>query len=76
MVDNKELGRLIRKIRIGCNLTPSDLGVKIGKTESSIKKYEYGQTTIPIGVLQNVCAALGCDLELTVKSGLKKYTIK
>ncbi|WP_069997806.1 helix-turn-helix domain-containing protein [Cellulosilyticum sp. I15G10I2] len=76
MINNKELGKLIQNLRISSNISSSELGTRIGKSKSSIKKYECGQTSIPLCVLQSICTVLGYDLELIIRSGFKKHIIK
>lgn len=45
-------GQRIRLLRKTKNLTQAEFAKKIGKTESSIRKYEKGLTEIPISVLK------------------------
>ena len=54
MVDYKEIALKIKNNRKRLNLTQKEFGEKIGKTESSIRKYEKGLTQIPNDVLQKM----------------------
>ena len=40
-------------------MTQQELAEKIGKTESSIRKYEKGLVTIPLDVLEQIASSLG-----------------
>lgn len=48
MIDYKKIGLKIKENRKKLKLTQKELGEKIGKTESSIQKYEKGLTQIPM----------------------------
>lgn len=48
----------IKEKRKEKNLTQSELGKLIGKTESSIRKYEKGTINIPMKVVDQIAAAL------------------
>lgn len=61
-MDLKVLGAEIKKIRQSQKLTQKELGELIGKTESSVQKYESGATEIPMSVLGNIAEALGTDI--------------
>lgn len=79
---NIKVGENIKKYRKG-KMTQRELAEKIGKTESSIRKYEKGLVTIPVDVLERIAIALeisvidlmGISPEDGVKQieGLKKY---
>lgn len=53
-----EIGKKIKQLRKG-KMTQPELAAKIGKTESSIRKYEKGLITIPLNVLEKIASALG-----------------
>ncbi len=57
-MNNQEIGKLIKQSRKG-KMTQQELAEKIGKTESSIRKYEKGIVTIPLDVLEQIASALG-----------------
>ncbi|KJJ65435.1 helix-turn-helix transcriptional regulator [Clostridium sp. FS41] len=58
MPDNQYIGSKIKKLRKEKQLTQVQLAEKIGKTESSVRKYEKGLTEIPISVLEDIANAL------------------
>ena len=53
------IGRKIKDQRKQCKLTQTELAERIGKTESSIRKYEKGLVTIPTDVIEKIAEALG-----------------
>lgn len=53
-----EIGQNIKKARKKRNLTQKELADRIGKTESSIRKYEKGLVQIPIDVLEQIALVL------------------
>lgn len=61
-MDLKILGSEIRERRKAINLTQKQLGEMIGKTESSIQKYESGATEVPLSVLGMIADALGSGI--------------
>lgn len=52
-----EIGKRIKQYRKG-KMTQRELADKIGKTESSIRKYESGLVTIPLNVIEAIATAL------------------
>ena len=54
MIDYKKIGLKIKENRKKLKLTQKELGEKIGKTESSIQKYEKSLTQIPNDVLEKL----------------------
>lgn len=54
MIDYEKIGLKIKENRKRLKLTQKSLGEKIGKTESSIQKYEKGLTQIPNDVLEKL----------------------
>ena len=62
-VNNIKIGEKIRKWRKLKNITQSELGAKINKTLSSVQKYEKGNVTIPIDVLNNIAVALNIGID-------------
>ena len=67
--DNK-IGMNIKKYRKG-KFTLQGLADKIGKTESSIWKYEKGHITIPLDVLNRIATAL--EVEVSDLMGISDY---
>lgn len=55
---DREIGNKIRHYRKG-KMTQQELAEKIGKTESSVRKYEKGLVTIPLNVLEQIASVLG-----------------
>jgi transcriptional regulator with XRE-family HTH domain len=57
--ESKDIGQRIKQYRKEMKLTQAQLGKMIGKTESSIRKYESGLVNdIPNSVLQQIAEAL------------------
>lgn len=67
--DNK-IGINIKKYRKG-KMTQQELADKIGKTESSIRKYEKGLVTIPLDVLNNIATSL--EVKVADLMGISDY---
>ena len=61
--NNVEIGKKIKKWRKLKDITQSELGAKINKTLSSVQKYEKGDVTIPIDVLNNIAIALNIGID-------------
>lgn len=55
---NIQIGYYIKKHRKLNKLTQEELGKRIGRTTSSIQKYESGKTEVPRSVLESIAAAL------------------
>lgn len=62
-MDNETVGKRIKKWRKLKKMTQSELGAKINKTLSSVQKYEKGNVTIPIDVLNSIAKALEIKLD-------------
>ncbi|HFQ14709.1 MAG TPA: XRE family transcriptional regulator [Rhodobacteraceae bacterium] len=58
----KAIGRQIRKIRLGKNLTVSDLSRASSVSVAMISKIENGQTSASLGTLQRISGALAIPL--------------
>lgn len=56
---NIAIGANIKKYRQLRNITQKQLAALIGKTESSVQKYEAGTTEIPRSVLEKIANVLG-----------------
>lgn len=65
---NLEIGKRIKRFRKG-KMTQKELADKIGKAESSIRKYEKGLVTIPLDVLQDIAVALNISPSELMKGG-------
>lgn len=57
-MDNAIVGNKIKKLRREQGLTQQDIAKIIGKTESSIRKYEKGLVNIPMDVIVKLANAL------------------
>lgn len=62
MPDNKFIGGKIKYFRNERGLTQKALANLIGKTESSIQKYECGSTEVPFSVLEKIADALNVPI--------------
>jgi len=63
MEDRKrETGQKIRKMRETAKKTQKELGAMIGRSESSVAKYEAGLTEIPLNVLERIAESLDGNL--------------
>lgn len=62
MDNNKAIGKRIKTARKNKNLTQKELANMINKTESSIQKYECGNTEVPYSVLQQIATALNVNV--------------
>lgn len=58
----KEIGSRLKKARTEKNLTQTELAYKIGKTESSVRKYESGLIEAPLSVLYKISEILEVPL--------------
>lgn len=61
-INNNEIGEKIKKHRKAKKITQKELAEKIGRTESSIRKYESGATEAPFSVLGSIANALEIPL--------------
>lgn len=58
------LGKRIRDARVAKGLTQKELANKIGKTLSSVQKYEMNQAKPPLNVIQDISLACGVPVRL------------
>lgn len=75
-IDYAFLGNLIKEKRKEKNLTQQGLAEAIGKTESSIRKYEKGLVQIPNDVLSKIAETLGLNLKSLLVSSLNVVNSK
>lgn len=54
----EKIGQEIKKHRKKAGMTQKELASKIGKTESTIRKYEKAQIEIPINVIDSIASVL------------------
>ena len=62
MLELSKIGQSIKQARKRAKLTQQELAEKIGKTESSIRKYEKGLTQIPIAVVDKIATVLNVPI--------------
>lgn len=62
MPDNKYIGFKIKELRTQKKITQKQLGKLIGKTESSIQKYECGSVEVPLSVLEKIANVLDVSI--------------
>jgi transcriptional regulator with XRE-family HTH domain len=55
-------GEKIKMFRVAKGIMQKELGEIIGRTESSIAKYEQGKVEIPLSVLEHIASALSVDV--------------
>ena len=60
------LGYVIKELRKEKNMTQVELGNAIGKTESTIRKYEANIIEPPLSVLYSITKALGVSLRMFI----------
>ena len=60
LVEYKIIAENIKLFRKG-KMTQAELGRKIGRSESSIRKYESGLVEIPNSIIEQIAKALGVD---------------
>ena len=53
------IGEQIKKYRKMCGMTQAELAEKIGRTESSVRKYENGDVEAPLLVIESIAEKLG-----------------
>lgn len=69
-MDDNKIGMNIKKYRKE-RFTQQELADKIGKTESSIRKYEKGLVTIPLDVLNKIAETL--EIKVADLMGISDY---
>lgn len=62
-MNNLKIGENIRFYRKQKKLTQKELALKIGKTESSIRKYEKGLVEIPLSTIEDIAYSLNVPVE-------------
>nr|WP_307991267.1 helix-turn-helix transcriptional regulator [uncultured Niameybacter sp.] len=72
-MDNVSLGLKIKELRKEKKITQQELADKIGRTESSIRKYEKGLIDIPNSVLSQIATALDTSLQYLI--GISDFQI-
>ena len=62
-MNNKKIGENINTYRKAKKLTQKQLADLIDKAESSVQKYEKGETEVPISVLEKISTVLDIPLQ-------------
>ncbi|MEZ3438197.1 MAG: helix-turn-helix domain-containing protein [Oscillospiraceae bacterium] len=63
----KPTGEMIKARRMELGMSQPQFAQKLGKSLSSVKKYEYGTMDIPFSVLVEICKVL--DMEVMFLRG-------
>lgn len=63
-IDKHDVGKYIQTRRKQKGYTQAKLASAIGKSISSVQKYESGAISAPLDVIGDICNALGCELIL------------
>lgn len=56
--DPAKIGKRIREYRTAQGLTVTNLASAIGRTESTVRKYESGSVEVPLSTLSRICETL------------------
>lgn len=62
MNNNSKIGKTIKEYRQKYKLTQNEFAELIGKTGSSVQKYESGVTEIPLSVLEKIAHVFNCHV--------------
>ena len=73
-IDYEKIGKSIKALRNEKKITQVELGNLIGRSESSIRKYEKGLIEIPNSILEDIAKAL--DISIYELLGIDKITTK
>ena len=68
------IANTIASARINAGLSQSELATKIGKTQSTISKWESGEVNFTIDLLVDIAADLNLDLDIRLKKATPKET--
>lgn len=72
-LDSISIGLKIKELRKERRMTQQELADKIGRTESSVRKYEKGLVEIPTAVLDQIADALDTSLQYLI--GISDFQI-
>lgn len=61
-IQQEELQKLLRQVRIAAGLTQSDLAKRLGQPQSFVSKYESGERLLDLVELRRICKAVGISL--------------
>jgi transcriptional regulator with XRE-family HTH domain len=65
--EQKQLLKLLRRIRLDAGLRQVDLAERLGQPQSFVSKYELGERRLDLLELRAVCEAVGISLEKFVR---------
>ena len=68
-LDTKELGSLLRTIRISANMTQVELARKLGIPQQNVAQFETGDRELMLSTMNKYVRALGWELTLTATTG-------
>ena len=61
-IQQEELQKLLRHIRVDSGLTQSELAKRIGQPQSYVSKYESGERLLDLVELRRICKAMKTPL--------------
>ena len=61
-IQQEQLQKLLRQVRVDAGLTQSDLARRLGQPQSFVSKYESGERLLDIVELRRICKAVGVSL--------------
>lgn len=62
---------LLKQARVNADLTQSELGEKLGQTQSYVSKYESGEQRLDLMEIEAICDAIGIPLITFIESYLE-----
>lgn len=74
-MNNEYIAKMIMEIRNNHNLTQKDLADKFGVTPQAVSKWERGLNLPDIGVLSNICATYGYDINKALNNKRKSNNL-
>lgn len=64
--DAAAVGQRLRALRHEAGLTPSDLALRLGTTQSAVARLEAGRQRLSLAALKRAAAELGCDVIVVI----------
>jgi transcriptional regulator with XRE-family HTH domain len=61
-IQQEQLQKLLRQVRVDTGLTQSDLAKRLGQPQSFVSKYESGERLLDLVELRRICKAVGISL--------------
>lgn len=65
-----EIGKNLKEIRKSKKITQIELGDLLGKSLSTIQKYESGEIEVPLNVINSICKIFNTEINSIVSLGL------